>query len=123
MVRIRGGEPNVEAILRGAYRLASQLNAKWYIVHVSTTADEGRALDPLHDEIATIMKLGENMGAETITLKDDNVAQSLVQFARANGITHLVQGHPRKKGLFGKFHKSITEILIENLPDVHIVMI
>jgi two-component system sensor histidine kinase KdpD len=123
MVRIRGEEPNSEAILRSASRLASQLNAKWYVVHVSTAADESRALAPHHDEIAAIKKLAESMGAETITLKDDNIAQSLIQFVRANGITHLVQGHPRKKALFGKFHKSITEILIENLPDVHIVMI
>ncbi len=123
MVRIRGGEPNAEAILRSASRLASQLNATWYVVHVSTAADESKALAPHHDEIAAIMKLAESMGAEMITLKDDNIAQSLIQFVHANGVTHLVQGHPRKKALFGKFHTSITELLIQNLPEVHIVMI
>jgi len=123
MVRIRGEEPNAEAILRSASRLAAQLNAEWYVVHVSTSADESRALDPHHERVAAIRKLAESMGAQVITLKDDNIAQALIQFVRANGITHLVQGHPRKKALFGKFHKSISEVLIENLPDVHIVMI
>ena len=73
--------------------------------------------------LATIMKLAKGMGAETITLKDDDVAQALSQFVRANGITHIVQGHPGKKALFGKFRKSITEILLETLPEVHIIMI
>ncbi len=124
MVRVRGGEPNIEAILRGASRLASQLNAQWYVVHVSTSADESRALDPYHEKIAAVMKLAENMGAETIIVKDDNIPQALIQFVRANGVTYIVQGHPGKKMfLFGKFHKSITDILIENLPDTHIVMI
>jgi two-component system sensor histidine kinase KdpD len=123
MVRFRGGEPNAEAILRSASRLAAQLNAQWYAVHVLTAAEESRALAPHHDELATIMKLAKGMGAETITLKDDDVAQALSQFVRANGITHIVQGHPGKKALFGKFRKSITEILLETLPEVHIIMI
>jgi two-component system, OmpR family, sensor histidine kinase KdpD len=123
MVRFRGGEPNAEAILRSASRLASQLNAQWYAVHVSTTADESRALAPHHNEIAAIMKLAGSMGAETLTLKDDDVAQALIQFARANGITYIVQGHPGKRALFGKLRRSVTNVLLESLPEVHIIMI
>jgi two-component system sensor histidine kinase KdpD len=123
MVRIRGSEKNTEEILRSASRLAAQLNAQWYVVHVSTSADESRALDPHHDKIAAIMKLAEGMGVETIILKDDNVAQALIQFARANGITHIVQSHPGKLMFFGRFRKSITDSLIEKLPNVHIVMV
>ena len=123
MVVVRGRAANTEAMLRNAARLASQLNAEWYVVHVSTTAEEIRPLDPQQDEIAEIMKLAESMSAQIIILKDDNVGQALVQFARANGITHLVQGHPGKKALFGKFRKSVSDILIESLPDVHIIMI
>lgn len=123
MVRIRGEEPDADAILRSASRLAAQLNAEWYVVHVSTAADESRALDPHHERIAAIGKLAKDMGAQVITLKDENIAQSLIQFAHANGITHLVQGHPMKKAFLGKLHKSITDVLIENLPEVHIIMI
>jgi len=123
MVRFRGGEPNAEAILRSASRLAAQLNAQWYAVHVLTAAEESRALAPHHDELAAIMKLAESMGAETITLKDDDVARALIQFVRANGITFIVQGHPLKKALFGKLRQSVTDILLESLPEVHIIMI
>jgi two-component system sensor histidine kinase KdpD len=123
MVRIRGGEMNSEAILRAASRLAAQLNATWYVVHVLTAAEESRALSPARDETAKIMDLARSMGAETFTLKDDNVAQALIQFARANGITHLVQGHPAPKRGLAKLKKSVTEMLMEKLPDVHIVMI
>jgi two-component system sensor histidine kinase KdpD len=123
MVRFRGGEPNAEAILRCASRLASQLNAEWYAVHVLTIAEESRALAPHRDELAAIMQLAESMGAKTIILKDDDVAQALIQFARANGITFIVQGHPLKKALFGKLRQSVTDILLESLPDVHIIMI
>jgi two-component system sensor histidine kinase KdpD len=123
MVRMRGEEPDAEAILRSASRLAAQLNAEWYMVHVSTTADESRALDPHHEKIAEIRKLAEGMGARVVTLKDDNIAQALIQFARANGITYIVQGHPTKKIFLGKLRQSITDILMESLPEVHIIMI
>jgi len=125
MVRIRGSEVEAdsEAVLRRASRLASQLNATWYLVHVMTVAEESRRLSPDHDKLSRIFKLAEKMGAEVFELKEEDVPGALIRFARANGITHLVQSHPTPKKFWQLFKKSYTEILINSLPDVHIVMV
>ncbi len=123
MVRIRGGEENPEAMLRGAARLANQLNAEWYVVHVVTLEEETRRLSHDYEKVPRIMELARSMGAETVMIKDEDIPGALVQFAKANGITHLVQGHPAPKKWWKKFRKNYTEILLERLPDVHIIML
>lgn len=123
MVRIRGQEKNVDIILRKASRLASQLNAEWYVVYVSTLKDETKVLSPERDTIKNILATAEKMGAQVITLKDEDIAGALTQFAKANGITHLLQSHPLPRKFWDFFHKSVTEELIQNLPNTHIIMV
>ncbi len=123
MVRIRGQEKNGDEILRKASRLASQLNAKWYVVYVSTLKEETKVLSPDRDNLKNILDVAEKMGAENIILKDEDIAGALTQFAKANGITHLVQSHPLPRKFWEFFHKSVTEELIQNLPDTHIIMV
>jgi two-component system sensor histidine kinase KdpD len=123
MVRIRGGEQDAEALLRGAARLANQLNAQWFAVHVVTVEEESRRLSGDHQNLSRTMDLAKTMGAETVMVKDEDVPGSLVQFAKANGITHIVQGHPTPKRWWKRFKKNYTEILLERLPDVHLIML
>jgi two-component system sensor histidine kinase KdpD len=125
MVRIRGSESKSEseAVLRRASRLASQLNADWYLVHVSTVKNESRLLSPEIENVSQILELARKMGAETIELKDEDVPGALIRFARANGITHLVQSHASPRKFWQVFRKSHTEVLIQNLPDVQIIMV
>ena len=63
------------------------------------------------------------MGAQVFEIKEEDVPGALIRFARANGITHLVQSHPAPKRFWQVFRKSYTEILIQKLPDVHIIMV
>jgi two-component system sensor histidine kinase KdpD len=125
MVRIRGSESitESEAVLRSASRLASQLNAEWYLVHVSTIEHESRRLSPEQGRLSKIFELAKKMGAQVFEIKEEDVPGALIRFSRANGITHLVQSHPAPKRFWQVFRKSYTEILIQKLPDVHIIMV
>jgi len=125
MVRLRGSEAQSksETVLRSASRLAAQLNAEWYLVHVVSLKEENRALSPDRDKIAEIFELAKKMGAKIIEIKDEDIPRALIQFVRANGVTHLVQSHPEPKKFWQIFNKSFTEILVQNLPDVHIIMV
>jgi two-component system sensor histidine kinase KdpD len=123
MVRIRGGEADPEALLRGAARLANNLNADWYAVHVITLEEEGRRLSRDYEKVPKVMELARSMGGETVMIKDEDIPGALVQFAKANGITHLVQGHPAPKKWWKNFRKNYTEVLLERLPEVHLIML
>jgi len=123
MVRISGAEIDPEALLRRAVRFAAQLNAEWYVIHILTIEEESRSLSPNQDKILKILETARAMGAQVILIKDENIPNALIQFAKANGITHLIQGHPGPRKPWFMFQKSISQTLIENLPDVHIIMV
>jgi two-component system sensor histidine kinase KdpD len=125
MVRLRGSETKEksEAVLRSASRLANQLNAEWYLVHVSSLHEESRSLSPDRDRLEKIFELAKQSGAKTIELKDEDIPGALIRFARANGITHLVQSHSEPRKFWQVFRKTYTEVLIQNLPDIHIIMV
>ena len=62
------------------------------------------------------------MGGTVILLKNENVAQALISFAREYAITHLVLGRPAKRKLLNYFKPSLHETLIQELRETDIVM-
>jgi two-component system sensor histidine kinase KdpD len=124
MVRIKGTESNPERLLRRALRLATQINGDLYAVHVLTLEEESRSLDPDYDKVAKIFEMARQMGAQTVMIRgEDNIPDALIKFVKANGITYVVQERPTKKKFWDVLKASHTDILIEKLPDVHIVMV
>ncbi len=124
MVRIKGTEENPETLLRRAHRLATQINGDFYAVHVSTLEEESRSLDPDYDKVTKIFELATKMGAQTVMIKgEDDIPEALIKFVKANGITYLVQARPKKKKIWNALKPTNTDVLIEKLPDVHIVMV
>ena len=70
-------------VVRHAKRMADSLRAPWTAVHVET----GRNLnlgEAERDRIAEAMRLAERLGAETVTLPGQDVADTIADYARAN---------------------------------------
>ena len=69
-------------LINSAKKMAASLNAKWFAVYVETPkmlilpeAERNRAADNL--------RLAEQLGAETFTLTGRDIAEELIDFARA----------------------------------------
>jgi two-component system, OmpR family, sensor histidine kinase KdpD len=93
MVGLSSNPADSDILLRKACRIAGQLNADWYAVHVETpresvqrisTSDFVRLLDNIN--------LASDLGAETVWLKSDDVVSALTDFAREKGITKIIVG-------------------------------
>ena len=80
-------------LLRKACRIAGQLGADWYAVHVETPA-EGVSRISTHDFVKLLdnINLAGDLGAETVWLKSDDIVSALLGFAREHGITKIVLG-------------------------------
>jgi two-component system sensor histidine kinase KdpD len=124
MVRIKGTESNPERLLRRGLRLATQINGELYAVHVLTLEEESRSLNPEYDKVTKLFETARQMGAQTVMIRgEDNIPDALIKFVKANGITYLLQSRPTKKKFWDALRTTHTDILIEKLPDVHIVMV
>ena len=117
-----GAGPESSNLVRAAARLASNLKADWLAVYVETPklqrlpdATRGRTLDAL--------KLAADLGAETVTLQGENVAQTLIAYARMRNVSKLVVGTAELRGWRGWLGWSTAERLIRTARDIDVTLI
>jgi len=91
-------------ILRVGSRVAGRLASDWYAVYVETPREEPGRIDP-HDHalLQQNIRFAKDLGAKVVKLKGRRVADALIEFARHEGITHV---------LFGQSARSRWDILI-----------
>ena len=88
-----GPSPASADVIRAARSMAASLKAAWFAVYVEDPkmlrlpeAERNRAVYNL--------RLAEQLGAETITLRGRRIAAEIVNFARQRQITRIVTGKP-----------------------------
>lgn len=90
--------PGAASTIRYARRLADRLRASWTAVHIET----GTATEAERDTVAQALRLAERMGGISATVPAANEAEGIIQFARANNVTHIVAmaSRPSLRDLF-----------------------
>ena len=97
----RGG---AKKLLRVGSRIAGRLASDWYAVYVETPREEPGRISPKdYVSLAESLRFAEELGAKVIKLKGANVADTLIDFARREGVTHVV---------FGQSARSRWDILL-----------
>ena len=80
-------------LLRKACRIAGQIGAEWYAVHVETPSEAaGRISTRDFVKLLDNINLAGDLGAETVWLKSDDIVAAMLEFARAHGVTKIVIG-------------------------------
>jgi two-component system sensor histidine kinase KdpD len=94
-------------VLRAGARIAGRLGARWYAVYVETPREmPGRIRPQDRDALQRNIALAEELGATVVRVKADRPADGLIEFAKREGITHVV---------FGQTARSRWEILARGL--------
>jgi two-component system sensor histidine kinase KdpD len=97
----RGG---AKKLLRIGSRIAGRLASDWYAVYVETPREEPGRIDPKdYVSLAESLRFAEELGAKVVKLKGANVAEPLIDFARREGVTHVI---------FGQSARSRWDILL-----------
>jgi two-component system sensor histidine kinase KdpD len=108
-----GGDAASTEVVRHAKRMADSLKAPWTAVHVETGQDLNLS-DPERDRIAEAMRLAQRLGAETVTLPGQDVADIIADYARANNVTHILIVQPPRSRWRELFSGSLAQQLIRN---------
>jgi two-component system, OmpR family, sensor histidine kinase KdpD len=86
----RGG---AKKLLRVGSRIAGRLASDWYAVYVETPSEEPGRIDPKdYVSLAESLRFAEELGAKVVKLKGAKVADALIDFARREGVTHVIFG-------------------------------
>ena len=115
-------DPNCAGVVRYARRLADRLRAPWTAIHVETSRVQ-RLSEPERDRIAESLRLAERLGGETYTVPGRNIADSVLDYARANNFTHIVIAKSRRSRWSEWLRGSVTHQLIRHAGDISIHVI
>ena len=111
-----------ERLVRTARRLADELKAEWFAVHVEGPGETRLSRDR-EDHVARILRLAEELGAKTIMLPGLNVADSILEYARQHNITKIIVGKPPRARWLELLRGSVLERLIERSGDIDVYVI
>ncbi|HEY3899846.1 MAG TPA: universal stress protein [Chthoniobacter sp.] len=124
MVAISSQGPDPGRLLRKTARLANQLNAQWYAVYVRTPAESAVRIDAqTQRKVNDTLETAQKMGGLVFSMKGESISKALVSFAREYGITHIVVGRPGKRSLPQWFKPTLHEVLLQELPEVDLVVV
>ncbi|MCG3132945.1 MAG: Sensor protein KdpD [Planctomycetes bacterium] len=97
LVCIASRSPRANELLRRGSRVAGRLNTDWYVAFVETAKESPTTIDAETQRhlIATI-QLARDLGAEVVRLKGQDPAATILDFARAHGVGHIILGRSRR---------------------------
>ncbi|MCE0484390.1 MAG: universal stress protein [Methylacidiphilales bacterium] len=123
MVAISSRGPHPETLLRKTARLASQLNAQWYVVYVRTDKEAPHKIPAeTHRRLTDTLEIAQKMGGTVVILKDNNIARALSSFAKDYGITHAVMGKSKPRSGLRRLLPSLVDRLSSPLSGVDIIL-
>lgn len=115
---------SAKKLLRVGARIAGRLASDWYAVYVETPNEEAGRIKPV-DYAALQENIGfaEVLGAKVVKLKARRVADALVEFARREGITHVVFGQTSRSRLDILLHGSIINRFLHEVRDATVQVV
>ena len=109
-------------LVRAAKRMAEGLHAKWMAVYVQTP-EHLRLPDSERDRVEQTLRLAEQLGAETVTLRSPRVSQELLNYARERNVTKIVVGKPLRSRLKEMVFGSVVTDLVKGSGEIDVYVI
>jgi two-component system sensor histidine kinase KdpD len=114
--------PLSSRLVRSAKRLASGLKAQWVAAYVETPASAGL---PEEDRrrVEQNLRLAEQLGARTVTLRGGNVAEEVVAYALAHNVNKVVIGKPQRPRWRDALFGSVVDELVRRSGELDVYVI
>jgi two-component system, OmpR family, sensor histidine kinase KdpD len=120
----RGG---ARKLLRTGSRIAGRLSSDWYAVYVETPEEEPGRIRPedraaLEENVA----FARSLGAQVVRLNAEGkrkIADTLIGFARRQGITHVVFGQTARSRWDILWNGSIINRFLEEVRDANVLVV
>jgi two-component system sensor histidine kinase KdpD len=121
MVAVTGAEGSDE-VMRRAARMAARLKADLHAVHVRAEDRLGRTM---REDLDRLRRLASDLGADFLELEGDDVAGTLLEFAREHQVTQIVVGATRRSRFDELRGASVLRKLVRGAgeigADVHVI--
>jgi two-component system sensor histidine kinase KdpD len=111
-----------EQLVRAAARLAASLKADWLAVYVETPRLQ-RLGAARRDAVLATLRLAQELGAATATLSADDLATSILGYARSRNVSKLVVGRSRRRAVSRLLDPPLPDRLSELAADLDVYVV
>jgi two-component system sensor histidine kinase KdpD len=116
-------EPSSAMLIRRGKRVADYLNADCFAVAVSPEVDSERAADAEHEALERHLNFARNLHIETRVLEGKDVAPTLVEFARLNGVTQMILARSGQSRWPVPFRRDLMRQVVRLARDMQVVIV
>jgi two-component system sensor histidine kinase KdpD len=117
-----GPSPFSAKLIRAASRMAERLRAEWIVAFVETPGFAHAAAEA-RERVLASLRLAEQLGAETVNLTGQRVADTLLRYARSRNVSKIVIGKQQAPLWKRLLRGSVLDELIEASGDIEIYAI
>ena len=115
---------SAKKLLRTGSRIAGRLAGDWYAVYVETPQEElGRIKPADYAALQENIRFAEELSAKVIKLKARRVADALIDFARREGITHVVFGQSSRSRWDILWRGSVINRFLDEVRDAAVQVV
>jgi two-component system sensor histidine kinase KdpD len=100
-----------ERLIRTARRLADELKAEWYAIYVETPQQAGMSANQ-RERVYQMLRLAEDLGAKSVSLPGQSVAETVTNYARSHNVTKIIIGKSRRTRWYEVLRGSVANQLI-----------
>lgn len=116
-------DPSSAMVIRRAKRMADYLQAACFAVAVQGRGDLADLSTTDGEAIERHLNFARHLHVEARLLEGEDVATSLVDFARRNGVTQLFLARPREKGMQTILRRSLPHQVVQLARDMQVTIV
>lgn len=110
-----------ERLLRFTHRMSQDLDAPWFAVYVESP-QQLEMDDKLRLQLDKNIRLAEDLGANVVILKGNDMAQEILTFAKEKGVNLIIAGPSRRTLLQRILKGSFLKELMNNSGPINILI-
>jgi len=112
--------PSAMGLIRAGKRIALDLGVEWIVAYVEPLT-ELRPEDK--SRVSEMLNFAEKLGAQIVTLSGQDIAETLISYARSKNVTKIIIGKPGKPRLQELFFGSIFDKLARKCQDIDLYLL
>jgi two-component system, OmpR family, sensor histidine kinase KdpD len=116
-------DPKTAMLIRRAKRVSDFLDAECFAVAVCASGGLSVLPDPDRDAVERHLNFARNMRIETRVLEGDDVAATLVDFARRNEITQIFLARTRGRSRIPPWSRGLLQKIVRLARDMQVVIV
>jgi two-component system sensor histidine kinase KdpD len=111
-----------ERLIRAGKRLATSLRAEWLVAYVETPPLQ-RLPAERRDAVLRMLRLAEQLGAETVTLSAPDMSEAVIDLAKERNVTKIVMGKPQRRGWRRWLLGSVVDTIIAEAHNINVYLL